>query len=114
MIGFITDDNNDIMLDEVGNLKMANGVEAYRQHIINRIRLQQYEYPYELNRGINWLGLVFGESRNLPAWQGQVLEMVKQFDFVKEITDWKYNVDGNNLLFRLVVNTDNGEIELKG
>lgn len=114
MIGFITDENNDIMLDSIGNLKMADGIEVYRQHIINRVRLQQYEYPYDLSRGINWMGLVFGTLRNLPAWQSQILGLVKGIDFVKDVADWNYNVDGNNLLFRLVVNTDYGQIEFKG
>ena len=114
MIGFITDDNNDILLDSVGNLKMADGVEAYRQHIINRVRLQQYEYSYDMSRGINWLGYVFGNMRNLPAWQSQMLDLVKHIDFVKDVTDWKYNVDGNNLLFKLAVDTEYGQIEFKG
>lgn len=114
MIGFITDDNNDIMLDSIGNLKMADGIEAYRQHIINIIRLQQYEYPYDLTRGINWLGNVLGQERNLIVWQTQFLERVSKIPFVKSIVDWAYSIDNRNLLFRLVVDTDYGRIEFKG
>ena len=114
MIGFITDANNDIMLDSIGNLKTADGADAYRQHIMNRLRLQQYEYPYDLTRGINWLGYVFGDGANIPMWQTQVLDMVGNIDFVKSVVDWRYNVDGNNLLFRLVVDTDYGQIDFKG
>lgn len=114
MIGFITDDNNDIMLDSIGNIKTDTGAEAYRQHLINRVRLQQYEYPYDLTRGVNWLGYVLGHTVNLAVWQSQFLELVSKIDFVKSITDWKYNIKDRTLQFRLVVDTDYGQIELKG
>lgn len=114
MIGFITDENNDIMLDSIGNLKIADGVEAYRQNMVNRIRLQQYEYSYDLTRGINWMGYLLGNNVNIGMWQAQLLEMVSGLPYVKSIIDWKYNIENNNLQFRLIVDTDYGEIELKG
>ena len=114
MLGFITDENNDIMLDSIGNIKTDTGAEAYRKHLINRIRLQQYEYPYDLPRGINWLGYVLGHSVNLAVWQSQLLDMVSNVSFVKSIIDWKYNIIDRTLEFKLVVDTDYGLIELKG
>lgn len=114
MIGFITDNNNDLMLDSVGNLRMDDGVEAYRQHIINRVRLQQYEYQYDLTRGINWLGYLLGNSLNINIWQAQFLSLINSIDFVKSIIDWKYDINDRNLQFRLIVNTEYGNIEFKG
>ena len=114
MLSIITDENNDLQLDSVGNIKMDTGAEAYRQHLINRIRLQQYEYPYDLTRGINWLGYVFGNSVNLAMWESQLLELVSRVSFVKTIVDWRYEIESTNLQFKLVVDTDYGEIELKG
>lgn len=114
MIGFITDDNNDIMLDDVGQIKVDTGLEAYRQHIVNRIRLQQYEYPYDLSRGINWLGYLLGRNLNVNMWQAQFLELINGIEFVKSIVDYRYNIEENKFLFRLVVDTDLGEIEIKG
>ena len=114
MISFITDDNNDLMLDAIGNIKTDTGAEAYRQHLINRVRLQQYEYPYDLTRGINWLGYVLGNTVNLAVWQTQILDMVGSVSFVKSIVVWKYNIKDRTLQFKLVVDTDYGQIELKG
>lgn len=114
MLSIITDENNDLQLDAVGNIKMDVGAEAYRQHLINRIRLQQYEYPYDLIRGINWLGYVLGHNVNLAIWESQLLELVNGISFVNEIVDWRYEIDNTNLQFKLVVDTDYGEIELKG
>ena len=111
---FITDIDNDWKLDDLGNLQVAEGLEAYRQNISNRIKLQQYEYAYDLTRGINYFGYVFANGGNLKAWEAQVLDLVSTLDYVKRIVRWGYNVDGNNLQFDLVVETDLGEIEVKG
>lgn len=114
MIGFITDSNNDLTLDKWGDLRMESGIEAYRQHLVNEIRLQQYEYPYNPERGINYMGYILGQKGNLVAWEAQVLDAVNAMPFVTKIVEWKTNIDGNNLLFQLVVDTDLGRIELKG
>lgn len=111
---FITDVDNDWKLDSLGNLMVADGIEAYRQNLSNRIRLQQYEYAYDLMRGINYFGYVFADGGNLKAWEAQVLELVSGLEYVKRIVSWAYNIDGNNLQFDLVVETDLGEIEVKG
>ena len=114
MKGFITDLNNDLTLDKWGDIRMEDGIEVYRQHIINEIRLQQYEYRYDPTRGINYLGYVLGQKGYLTAWEGQMLETINAMPFVKRIVDWKTNVVNNTLLFQLVVDTDLGEIEIKG
>lgn len=114
MKSFITDENNDLTLDKWGNIRMEDGIEAYRQHIVNEIRLQQYEYPYNLNLGINWMGYILGQTGNLVAWESQVLDMINAMPFVKKIVDWKTNVNKNTLLFQLVVDTDLGQIDIRG
>ena len=114
MIGFITDDNNDLMLDKWGDIRIESGIEAYRQHIVNELKLQQYEYRYDPNKGINYMGYILGQSGNLVAWEAQVLDAVNAMPFVKKIVEWKTNIDKNVLLFQLVVDTDLGQIEIKG
>lgn len=111
---FMTDENNDWAVDNLDNLLVGEGLDAYRQNLINRIRLQQFEYAYDLNRGINYMGYVFADGGSLKAWEAQVLDMVYNLDYVKSIKKWVYDIDGNNLEFVLVVDTDLGEIEVKG
>lgn len=114
MKGFITDENNDLTLDKWGDIKMDDGIEVYRQHIVNELRLQQYEYPYNPNKGINYLGYVLGQTGNLTAWETQLLDLINALPFVTRVVDWKANVINNNLAFELIVNTDLGEIQIKG
>lgn len=114
MKGFITDENNDLTLDKLGNVRFEEGIEAYRQNIINEIRLQQYEYSYDPNKGINYLGYILGQKGNLIAWESQVLDLVNNMPFVKRIVEWKTNIKDNKLLFQLIVDTDLGQINIRG
>lgn len=114
MLGFITDDNNDLMLDQLGNIRMEEGLEAYRQNLVNSIRLQQYEYGYDLSQGLNYMGFVLGERVSVQAWESQMFDMLKKKPFVKSIVEWATDIEGNNFVFKLVVETDLGEIEIKG
>lgn len=114
MIGFITDSDNDWTVDGLGNLLVGEGIDAYRQNILNRMRLQQFEYAYDLTRGINYMGYVFSDGGNLKAWETQTLGLVSDLPYVRNIVRWAYNIDGHNLQFDLVVDTDLGEIEVKG
>lgn len=114
MKSFITDENNDLTLDKFGNIRFEDGIEAYRQHIINEVRLQQYEYRYDPERGINYLGYILGQTGNLVAWESQVLDTINAMPFIRQVIEWKTNIVNNNLLFQLVVDTDLGRIEIKG
>lgn len=114
MIGFITDENNDLTLDKWGDIKMDEGLEVYRQNLVNDIKTQQFEYRYDPTKGINYLGYVLGEKGNLIAWEAQMLDLINSKPFVKRVVDWKVNIDKNVLLFELVVETDLGQIEIRG
>ena len=106
--------DNDFYLDSYGNIAVGEGIYAEEQVIKNILRLQQYEYSYDLSRGIDYLGNVLTDSPNLMAWQTQVLNTIKHLDFVNQITRWSYNVENKNLEFRLSVMTDSGEIDIRG
>lgn len=114
MIGFITDEHNDLMLDQFDNIRLGDGLDVYRQNLINEIRLQQYEYGYDLSRGLNYMGFVLGEKANVPAWENQMFETIKKKPWVKGIVEWAMDIEQNTFLFKLVVDTDLGQIEIKG
>ena len=111
---FATNLDNDIYLDPYGDFAIVESSQAEAQVLKNILRTQQYEYSYDLTRGIDYMGGVLTDSPNLLAWQNQLLDVVKGISFVKQITKWAYKVENNNLIFELSVKTDNGEINIKG
>lgn len=123
MFSFLTDDKNDLYLDIVDTTGKAvsNSVlvsddsgDALRQIIVNRVRLQQGEYDYDLNRGIDYMGLLLTDTPNVRIWEKQVLDLVSSISEVKGITYWNYGLDDNNFIFKLKVNSEYGTIEIKG
>lgn len=114
MITFATDENNDLMLDNLNNIKLVHGIEAYQQDLLDSLRTQQFEYPYDSELGINYLGYVMGRAPNLAAWEAQILDLVNNKSYVKKINQWAYKLNKNNLEFILKIETELGEIEIKG
>lgn len=114
MKSFGTNINNDIYLDSYGEFAILKGANAEAQVVKNILRLQQYEYSYDLSRGIDYLGSVLTDSPNLPSWENQLLNTVKSISFVKQITKWAYKIEDNTLKFELVIRTDDGEVAIEG
>ena len=123
MFSFLTDSKNDLYLDIVDSTDKAvsnsvlvtdDGADALRQVIVNRVRLQQGEYNYDLTRGIDYMGLLLTDTPNVRIWEKQVLDLVSSISEITGITYWNYGLDGNNFIFRLAVNSEYGTIEIKG
>lgn len=123
MNSFLTDNENDLYLnitDSGGNavdgsvLVMGTNAEALRQVIVNRVRLQKGEYQYNLNRGIDYTGLLLTDKPLVRLWQKEVLDLVKNIAHITGITYFNYGVKDTNFIFRLSVSSDYGTIEIKG
>lgn len=123
MFSFLTDKNNDLYLDVVDSTDKAvansvlvtdDGADALRQVIVNRVRLQQGEYYYDLTRGIDYMGLLLTDTPNVRIWEKQVLDLIAEIPEITGIDYWNYGLDGNNFMFKLTVNSDYGTIEIKG
>jgi hypothetical protein len=123
MNSFLTDNENDLYLnitDSGGNavdgsiLVMGTNAEALRQVIVNRVRLQKGEYQYNLNRGIDYTGLLLTDKPLVRLWQKEVLDLVKNIAHITGITYFNYGVKDTNFIFRLAVSSDYGTIEIKG
>lgn len=123
MFSFLTDKNNDLYLDitnSVGKatsgsvLVTSNGAEALRQVIVNRVRLQKGEYPYDISRGVDYMGLLLTDTPLVRLWEKQVLDLVNDISEITAIRYWNYGLDGNNFIFRLTVDSQYGIVEIKG
>lgn len=123
MFSFLTNDKNDLYLDvyspdgkatNASVLVTASGAEALRQVVVNRVRLQRSEYPYDLTRGIDYMGLLLTDTPLVRIWEKQVLDLISEISEITGISYWNYGLDGNNFVFRLTVNSEYGKIEIKG
>lgn len=123
MRSFLSDDRNDLYLSvtdtggmavQGSELVMATGAEALRQQIVNMVRLQRGEYQYNLERGIDYMGLLLTDQPLVRLWESQILDLIKAIPEIKSIKYWNYGLKGNNFMFNLTVDTDYGIVEIKG
>ncbi|MEE1227258.1 MAG: hypothetical protein UHM08_09175 [Bacteroidales bacterium] len=123
MFSLLTDKNNDLYLNITDNtgLAISNSVlatddssDALRQVIVNRVRLQQGEYKYDLSRGIDYMGLLLTDTPLVRIWENQVLSLVSNIPEITGIRYWNYGLEDNNFIFRLTVDSEYGTIEIKG
>lgn len=123
MYSFLTDSNNDLYLNVVDSsgkaisssvLMTDDRAESLRQVVVNRMRLQRGEYAYDLNRGIDYMGLLLSDTPNVRIWEKQVMDLVSSIQEISGIEYWNYGLDGNNFIFRLSVNSEYGIVEIKG
>lgn len=114
MIGVITDDNNDIVLNDIGNIKMESGAEALRQQLLNRFLLQKREYQYDTNRGVDYSNYIFTDTPMAKLWEAEVFEIIDSIPEILSVVEWQYGANEGNFEFYLVVDTIYGTIEIKG
>ena len=123
MFSLLTNDKNDLYLDitdAVGKatsgsmLVTSDGANALRQVIVNRVRLQQGEYAYNLSRGIDYMGLLLSDTPLVRLWEKQVLDLIGEIDEIKGIKYWNYGLKDNNFMFCLTVESEYGTVEIKG
>lgn len=114
MIGIITDDNNDIVLNDIGNIKMESGAEALRQQLLNRFLLQKREYQYDTNRGVDYSNYIFTDTPMAKLWEAEVFEIIDSIPEILSIIEWQYGANEGNFEFYLAVDSIYGTIEIKG
>ena len=123
MFSLLTNNENDLYLNitDTGGKAVSGSVlvtgtdsEALRQELVNRVRLQRGEYNYNLNRGIDYMGLLLTDTPLVRLWEEQVLDLVRNIPSITGIKYWNYGLEDNNFKFRLTVDSEYGEIEIKG
>lgn len=114
MIGIITDDNNDIVLNDIGNIKMESGAEALRQQLLNRFLLQKREYQYDTNRGVDYSNYIFTDTPMAKLWEAEIFEIIDSIPEILSIVEWQYGTNEGNFEFYLVLDSIYGAIEIKG
>ena len=115
MITFSQDTSaNDIYIDANGMLAISTGKQAYADIITDAIRTIRGELWSDTGFGVEYFGTVFARSNSIEAWKVQVRSIIQGFDFVKSISEFNTEYDSNShtLNFKIVIETDQGTVEV--
>ena len=87
-------DDNDIYLVN-GDIAMADGKDARAQIISAALRTRRGELQLDTERGVPYFETIFqsGSHYNIQLWEAYVRKTVSEFDFVKSISSFDYDID---------------------
>ena len=80
MLSIATDENNDIYLDEFGNLATVTGIEAVAQVCRNTVLTTYGELTYDVDGGIPYFETVFTDPPNLELFQNAVVSALQNVE----------------------------------
>lgn len=85
---------NDIYLVN-GDIATADGSEARTQIISAALRTRRGELQLDIERGIPYFETIFqsGDKSRIQLWEAFVRKTVNEFDFVKSIKSFEYDVN---------------------
>lgn len=95
-----------------GRIQTVSDIDAAIIVIDNVVRTQLGEYRYNVTKGVDYEGNVFGPAPNLQLFEAQVRRNVLALSFVEQITSFEYNVSNNELVYSMTVKTIYGDAEI--
>lgn len=114
MLTIATDENNDIYLDEFGNLAVLTGIEAVAQVCRNKILTAYGELVYDTTAGIPYFETIFNDPPNIELFQNAVVEDLETMEDVVAVKSFEYSVNTDVLSYAAVIQTIYGDLKLNG
>lgn len=114
MLSIATDENNDIYLDEFGNLATVTGLEAVAQICRNTVLTAYSELIYNVDGGLPYFETVFTDPPNIELFQNAVVEALQQVEGVTQIKSFDYSIFEGTLSYTAEIVTVYGDMTLNG
>lgn len=111
---FAVNSQNDIYATSTNRLAIRRDINAVLQQCEHVVKTRFTEVYYDRTRGVDYDGLVFTGSPNLPAYEADVRSLVTQIEDVRSITDFTYSVSNGRLEYVLTIATVYGEGSISG
>ena len=112
MLTIATDENNDIYLDEFGNIATVTGIEAVAQVCRNTILTTLGELIFNVNEGIPYFETVFSDPPNIELFQHAVVEALQTVEGVNSVKSFEYSTNGDVLTYTALIQTIYGDLTL--
>lgn len=116
MTGIALDDNNDIFLDNEGNLAICKNIEAVKTSVSCATKTNYGEIVLNTNLGVPYFTTIFTAHPDIELWKTYMKKAILSIPKVIGISYFKTYVDNkkNLLTYASVINTEYGEAEING
>ena len=108
--------NNDIAIDEnTHDFKMVNNAEACAVVLKSAVSTVLGEIQLNTNLGVPYFDTAFVNPNKIPNWKMEVENVVRRFDFVRNILSFTYEFDSSTkyLNYKLLVLTIYGIVNVE-
>lgn len=114
MMTFAVNKNNDLYIDETGNLAIISGIDAVMQTCEQAAKTLRGEMLLEINRGIPMFETAFNGVPNLIQYEAALRKIWREIPEVKDITNLDIRVSDNTLSYSATIQTVNGQGAVNG
>lgn len=106
--------NNDIFLDETGNLAMSKNLDAMGNIFLNKSQTNKGELPYNTEKGIDFFNTVFSSPCYPDLFQNELLSELEDTEATQEVLNYTENTEDNIYSYSVDILTDYGQVTLNG
>lgn len=111
---FAIDSNNDLYLNNQGNLAINTDLQAVLQNCEHAAKAQMGEMIYAFDSGVPNFALIWNGSPNIPQFQAALRDTLLAVTGVLEVDSLVVNVANNVLSYSAIIRTIYGEGALNG
>jgi hypothetical protein len=108
------DKNNDIFLDETGNLAIKKDLSAMGDIFVNKSQTNRGELPYNTEKGIDFFNTVFSSPVYPDLFQNQLLTELEDTEETQRVDNFDGRIEDGVFVYSVDIQTSYGKVSLNG
>ncbi len=105
--------NNDIFVDNSGNLAIAKDLEAMGNIFINKSQTNKDELLYS-DKGIDFFNTIFSSPVYPDLFQNELINQLVDTESTKDVDNFQANIENGIFKYSVDIQTEYGRIALNG
>lgn len=106
--------DNDLYLDDGGNLALALESDAMSEISKNIVLTNKGELEFAILNGLPYMETIFSENGNFDIFQAEIIQALEKLDGVQRVSSFSYIVVDKVYSYSVTLITDYGTVVLNG
>jgi hypothetical protein len=111
---FAVDENDDLYLDDAGNIAIVTGLEAVLQNCAHAVKAQLGEMVLQTDQGMPDFQVIWNGNPNVSQFEASLREIILAQPNVISISELTTVINNNILSYTITIVTDFGEGAING
>lgn len=107
-------ENNDIYLDNSGNLAIKTDLDAMGDICVNKSQTVQGELLFNQEKGIDFFNTIFSSPTYPDLFQNEVISQLEDTESVNTVNNFKGEASDGIYSYTTKIQTDFGQVVLNG